>query len=252
MLSVEKLNKNFGGILALTDLSFDIEEKKITAIIGPNGAGKTTLLNIITGIYPATSGTIKFWNKMLNGLDPHHIAQLGIMRTFQNLQIFYNMTVLQNVMLGYHAQTKCEFLRCFFSLPSAKKEETLILDEAQKILEFFGLSNKSYKISGYLSYGDQKCLEIARAVASNPKLLLLDEPVAGLNPMEIEGVVQLLLGLKDKGVTVILVEHNMNFVMSISDKVIVLNYGSKISEGTPQEIQKDERVVAAYLGEEIC
>jgi len=252
ILSAEGLKKNFGGILAINDLSLNVEEKRITAIIGPNGAGKTTLINIITGIYPPTSGTVKFRTKVLNGLKSHHIAQLGIRRTFQNLEIFHNMTVLQNVMLGLHAQTKSEFISCFFGLRSAKKEEVFILEETQKVLGLFDLSDKAHEISGNLSYGDQKRLEIARALSGSPSLILLDEPAAGLNLKEIEGLTQLLSELKERGVTVILVEHNMNFVMSISDKVVVLNYGSKISEGTPQEIQEDERVVTAYLGEEIC
>ncbi len=252
ILSAEGLKKNFGGVLAINDLSLNVEEKKITAIIGPNGAGKTTLINIITGIYSPNSGTIKFRSKVLNGMKSHYIAQLGIRRTFQNLQIFYNMTVLQNVMLGFHAQTKSEFVSCFFNLRSAKKEEAFILGEAQNILGLLELSEKAHEISGNLSYGDQKRLEIARALGGGPKLILLDEPAAGLNLREIEGLTQLLSELKEKGVTIILVEHDMNFVMSISDKVVVLNFGSKISEGTPHEIQKDERVVTAYLGEGIC
>jgi branched-chain amino acid transport system ATP-binding protein len=250
ILIAETIRKEFGGLAALHDLSFHLEEGEIRAIIGPNGAGKTTAINVITGIYPPTSGRIIFEDCVISGLKPFLIACMGVARTFQNVQIFQNMTVLENIMVGLHSQTGSEFLSCLFHLPSVRREEKSMRDRAFEILEFLKLSDKANWASGGLPYGLQKRLEIARAVATKPKVLLLDEPVAGLNVSETEEMSELILKIRKRGISIILVEHNMSLVMGISDGITVLNYGVKIAEGSSGEIQKNEEVIKAYLGEE--
>jgi branched-chain amino acid transport system ATP-binding protein len=250
ILSAENVRKEFGGLAALVDLSFGLQEGEIRAIIGPNGAGKTTAINIITGIYPPTSGKIFFQGRVISGLKPFLIAYMGIARTFQNIQIFQNMTVLENVMVGLHSRTGSEFLSCLFHLPGVRHEEKFIREEALEILEFLKLADKALWMSGGLPYGLQKRLEIARALAAKPKVLLLDEPVAGLNVSETEEMSKLILEIRKRGISIILVEHNMNLVMGISDEITVLNYGVKIAEGTSGEIQRNEEVIKAYLGAE--
>ena len=250
ILRVDQLHKAFGGVVAVCDVSFRVTTHAITAIIGPNGAGKTTLLNLITGIYPPISGKILFEEKVISGLKPFQIAFQGITRTFQNLQVFQNMTVLENVAVGLHTQTKSEFLSCLLSLPTVKKEEKIAKEDSYSILRFLNLEKRAEWLSSRLPYGEQKRLEIARALAGKPKLMLLDEPVAGLNLKETEEMSELILKIKEQGTTILLVEHDMNLVMGISDKIVVLNYGEKISEGTPGEVQKDSRVIHAYLGVE--
>jgi branched-chain amino acid transport system ATP-binding protein len=250
ILIAENVRKEFGGLAALHELSFHLEEGEIRAIIGPNGAGKTTAINIITGIYPPTSGRIVFESRVISGLKPFLIACMGITRTFQNIQIFQNMTVLENVMVGLHSRTESEFLSCLFHLPGVRREEKSMRARAFEILEFLKLSDKAHWMSGVLPYGLQKRLEIARAMAVKPKVLLLDEPVAGLDISESQEMSSLILEIRERGITILLVEHNMNLVMGISDEITVLNYGVKIAEGTSGEIQNNEEVIKAYLGEE--
>jgi branched-chain amino acid transport system ATP-binding protein len=248
ILRLHNLTKEFGGLTAVNNVSLEFREEEINAIIGPNGAGKTTILNVITGIYPATSGNVYFQDNEISGLKPFHIAYLGITRTFQHVQIFPNMTVLENVMVGFHPKTKSEFASCLLNLPRVKREEQYVHARAYEVLEFATLADKANSSSSGLAFGEQKRLEIARALAGDPKVILLDEPVAGLNLKETDEVSKFIMKIREKGTTIILVEHNMHLVMGISDKISVLNYGKKIAEGIPSDIQENENVIRAYLG----
>lgn len=250
ILKIIDLSRFFGGVKALQNMTTDIEENSITALIGPNGAGKTTAFNLITGILPLTSGKVIFCGKDITGKPPHKIAYTGISRTFQNVRIFSNMTVLENVMMGLHTRTKSGILSSALKLRRTKKEESYIRDEAAKCLEFMELGWAIDMNAGSLAFGQQRILEIARALAMKPKLLLLDEPAAGLNSQETLKLGETINKIQKTGVTVFIVEHDMELVMSISHSIVVLNNGRLIASGTPSEIQRDQEVITAYLGEE--
>ena len=250
MLKLSGIGKRFGGLTALEGISFGVARGSITGIIGPNGAGKTTLFNIATGIYPPSQGQVLLEGKDISALPPERRARLGLVRTFQNIELFGKMTVLENVLVGLHTQSSSGMFSCAFRMPWQMSEERRIRTKAKEWLAFAGISELQDVEAGTLSFGKGRLLEIARAMALEPKLLLMDEPAAGLNSRETAELAELIKRIRDLGVTVALVEHDMDLVMDICDALVVLNLGTMLAEGTPREIQDNQAVVTAYLGEE--
>jgi branched-chain amino acid transport system ATP-binding protein len=249
VLEANNLRKEFDGLVAVDDVSFIVDSDEIVAIIGPNGAGKTTIFNLLSGVLKATSGVVEYNGQVISGLKPYQITPLGIVRTFQNVGLFQSMTALENVMTGHHTRAKPRILTAAMRLPGFFQKEQATMEYALRLLDFVGLEEKANLMASQLPYGQQRLLEIARALATEPKLLLLDEPAAGLNLKETAELSRLIRRIQRQGVTIILVEHDMRLVMEIADRIIVLDRGQKIAEGTPEEIRSNQRVIVAYLGE---
>lgn len=249
ILRLEHITRVFGGLQAVSDLSMEVEEHTIHALIGPNGAGKTTTTNMIEGVYPPSSGKIFYKEVELTGKPTYQIARHGIGRTFQNIKLYDTMTALENVMVGGHETTKLGLTASLFRIRAAAREEELLREKAQRLIEYVGLGNIQNEYVKNLPYGNRKVLEVARALMTDPELLLLDEPAAGLNPSERAGFIELLHKIHESGITLFLIEHNMDVVMSISQMITVINFGAKIAEGTPDVVQNHPEVIRAYLGD---
>lgn len=250
ILETKGIGIHFGGLRAVDNVSFTAEQGQITAIIGPNGAGKTTLFNLIAGFYTPTEGQVYFEGKDITGVKTFRRTDMGLTRTFQNINLFKDLSVMDNVLVGLHCKTKCDPISAMLTLPNQRREEKKSREQVMETLSFLGLAHVAEEKAGSLSYGMQKNLEIARAMVSHPKVILLDEPASGLNTSDLDSLSKRVTAIRDSGITVVLIEHKMDVVMTISDKIIVLNFGKKIADGTPDEVSHDQGVIEAYLGKD--
>lgn len=248
ILKVEGLTKDFGGLRALDNVTFNVEQGEILGLIGPNGSGKSTVLNVVTGFLPASAGQVTFRDKRITGLKPHQIAQSGSVRTFQLTSLFPNLTVLENIFRGRHIGSKSSFLGSFFQTSSYRREESRLQQEAMEVLQFVNLEQKSDMLAANLPAAEQRILEIAIGLSAKPELLLLDEPAAGMNLSEAFRAMELVRAIKQRGITVVIIEHNMKVIMQLCSRIVVLNQGTKIAEGTPQDISTNQEVIEIYLG----
>lgn len=247
-MTIDQVAVRFGGLVAISDMSFTVGEGEIVSLIGPNGAGKTTAFNVMTGFLTPSAGRVTYQGTTLTGLKPHEIADLGLIRTFQRTSVFPNDTVYDNLLIGLHRQGRVRLLDAILGLPGARASERRLRQKASELIEWVGLERRAHDAAGSLSYGEQRLVGVALALAAEPSMLLLDEPVSGMNASETHRFVELIRGVRDRGITILLVEHDMPMVMTVSDRIVVLNYGRIIAEGTPDVIRNDPAVIEAYLG----